>query len=766
MLVTQRPAPVLIVVIALVAAGSAGLQHLGFDFSPQALFDTFEEERERHDRFTERFGHADNVLLVLHHAPDVLAAGPLAEIEAMSERLLALEPVTRVDSVTHSAVPRRDGETLVVQAWTEVRDRDVDAFAGALQASRLARERLFSADREVALLAVHLEERMLAAEVLTPFVGEVGALLEEEGAERWSMGGLPHVRAEVVERLKREQLIFIPITALIYLLVLMLIFRSAAGLVLPIATVFGSVGLTLGVMGWLGEPLNIINNTVPTLIFVIGISDSIHVLSRYEEERRLRGDNLVAIRHTVRSMAVACFLTTFTSAVGFASLLVSQTAILQRFGVVAAAGVLVAYAVTISLIPSALTRLGYERRASEGVASVGGNSDPAGALSQGAGGRVEEAMEAIAYWICARPGKVMAVGALFALLCIAGASRVVVDSAMLEVFSEGDPVHQQTRLLESSVQGVLPFELSLQAPPGGFRDPEVLNVLLEVAETMRGHAIVLGTWSSADVLRELLRVWTGSEERAAAGFTSRAQVAQLESLVEGPSGEAVLDDWVNFDRSEARLQLRIADAGGRATLALAKDLEALLQASFAPHPEVTWYFTGDAYLGAVGMRAFIRDLLGSLGMAVGIIFLFMALTFRSLRLGLLSIPANLLPLLSTLAAMGVLGVELNTTTVILFSISLGLAVDDTIHVLARYAEARHHGLHGAEAVAASLRGAGRAILLTSFLLVAGLLVLATSSFVPTQRFALLTSMTIAGCLIADIFLLPALLLRFGERRPQ
>ncbi|TVR01771.1 MAG: hypothetical protein EA398_09135 [Deltaproteobacteria bacterium] len=333
---------------------------------------------------------------------------------------------------------------------------------------------------------------------------------------------------------------------------------------------------------------------------------------------------------------------------------------------------------------------------------------------------------------------------------------------MLEVFSPSDPVARTTALVEEGLEGVLPLEVWVRATGGGRVDTaEVMNALEEVRRRAESESIVTSSSSPSKLLHDVWAIWSGDPERREGAFASSAQVHQLASLLQSGTDDP-LTPWWTFDGREARLQFRLSDDGGRETLAFGARVQGWMGEAFSGVPDVEWSMTGDAWVAALGLRAFIRDLLSSLGAAVVIIFGFMMLTFRSVRLGVLSVPANLLPLLVTLGFMGWAGIELNTTTVILFSVSLGLAVDDTIHVLARYAEALRLGLRGEEAVAVACRGAGRAIVLTSLLLGVGLLVLTASTFVPTVRFATLTAMTIAGCLVADLVLLPALLRLWPE----
>jgi len=178
---------------------------------------------------------------------------------------------------------------------------------------------------------------------------------------------------------------------------------------------------------------------------------------------------------------------------------------------------------------------------------------------------------------------------------------------------------------------------------------------------------------------------------------------------------------------------------------------------------VTVALSGDAYSGSRGLDSLIRDMATSLALAVVVIFGIMSVLFRSVRMGLISVPANVIPLVGAAAYMAVRGLPLNTTTVIIFSVALGLAVDDSIHMMARYREERLRGLGVDEAMRASGRGSGQAVIITSVMLAAGMSVMFLSAFNPVRLFGEIIATTLGVCLLADLFVLPATLKLFGGR---
>lgn len=203
--------------------------------------------------------------------------------------------------------------------------------------------------------------------------------------------------------------------------------------------------------------------------------------------------------------------------------------------------------------------------------------------------------------------------------------------------------------------------------------------------------------------------------------------------------------------------MRVSDVGAKAQLDLAKRLQGKLDEVLADVKGVDYRLTGDAYVASVALDSFIRDLFYSLLVAIVIIFGMMTVVFRSLKLGLISMIPNMIPLVMTFGYMGLMGINLNTTTIIIFAISLGLAVDDTIHFLARFREELHRRDNIRDTILYTYYGAGRAILLTSVMLVIGLSVVLTSDFIPTRHFGILTSVTIGGAVFGDLILLPSLL---------
>lgn len=806
-LVTRRRVAVVAVVLLVTGALASRIPDVRPDPSPQALVADYGDHAGVAAAFGEHFGDSDRVVVLLVRAPDILDLAPLQYVHDLSVHFADERSVARVESITTSPIARRTGRSAsadltlddleieeedVLDAPPEIIDalhavaraepdrfpdgisslgpildeivdtplvagtsvtRDEATTAGrVLDRSPLILGRLLSRDHRVAAVVLWLADDSRDHAAMDGVVERIDRWLAAHpppaGTELLT-GGLPHLRVAIVDKMASDQVLLVPITLLVCLVLLYLSFRWLPGTVLPIVTVGLTAAAVVGGMGLVHEPMNILNNIIPPLLIIIGISDSIHLINRYREELPRAPDRTEAARRTVRSMAVACLLTSVTTAVGLGSLVVSQTKLLRHFGLTAAIGVMVAYVITITFVPAVMTGLRPPRARDAGAT---------------ADGWIERFAVATTAWILRRPWPVLSAAAVLLGLCIWGAWNVRVDTALMDQFDPDEEVYRSTRLMEEELDGARPLEILIRSTERGhLTDPGFIESLDGLRSWIERQPGVLRTASASDYLYETRRL-LGGNPTPRARFRSAEQVDALVTLL-GRREPNPLSDFLSADGQSLRVQVKMADVGAKATSTLIKRLRGRLDAGPAARGRVTYGLTGEAYTGSLAVESVVDDLLGSLGLAVVVIFGVLALLFRSLRLGLLSIPPNVFPLLGTVAWMVLRGIALNIATVIIFSISIGLAVDGTIHVLARFREEVSRGLEADEALLRSARGTGRAIVVSSITLVLGFGVLLFSAFVPVRHFGELVAVTVAGCLVATLVVLPALL-KVGAGRPS
>jgi len=626
----------------------------------------------------------------------------------------------------------------------EVTEEEAAELAEAIAGNPLLVGRLIDEDHTVAGVALQLPE-------LDP--REMRKAMDElrEGLERpefqdieLHVGGLPYLRSVIVSKMREDNLRLIPLTLVVCLALLMLSFRWVPGVLLPFGAVAITAVVTVGGMGLVGEPMNILNNVIVPLLIIIGISDATHLIQRYRDEVSADQDPdpQAAGRRTVRAIAVACMLTSATTAVGLASLVVSKTVMLRHFGLTSGLGVMVSYVVIITFVPAILTWVAPPKREEVRRERTSMFTNVTSSL-----------VARLLRWRWA----VLGATAVFTVGAGYVASQITVDHALLDQFDETDPVYTTTLLIEEKLAGVRPLELVLvSTEEDHFMDPEMVQTIQEIRNWAALRPEIIRTLSYGDMLRESYALIADDPSVRSENFKSAKQVKGLVTMM-SQREPSPLSDWLTEDGKKARVQFKLRDVGAQATMRFLDILEEVIESELGDDQTVKVSFTGEAYTGSRGQAAVVNDLLGSLFVAVVVIFLLLAFFFRSIRLGLLSIPPNLIPLVATMAYMVWREIPLNVSTVIIFSISLGLAVNGTIHVLARFREEMHTGIGREAALVRAARGTGRAIVISCVTLMAGFSVLLLSSFVPVRNFGELIAVTIGGCLVATLIVLPPLL---------
>jgi len=809
--VRERRAPLLFAILVITLGAAFSLRGLEADPSPRSLLASADLSQDRIGaEFRERFGSTDNVIALIVEAPDgIVSRAPLGSMYVLTERLSKLPHVERVESLTRTPFrrsgPSADGELSlddieeekpdpladdpkllgalsdVVAAAPELfpmglatlsermasakyeplitsdapSDADVADLSAGIEALPILKGRLISRDGRHAVIAIVFDDALSTHAAVSGALEAVRKVVAEHKAPpgvRLQLSGLPVVRTTIVEHMRRDQRLLTPGTLLISLLMLVVAFRWWAGVVLPLL----KVGLTslwvLGGMALFGVKLNVISNILPPLLIIMGLSDSIHLVSRYVQEYARTKDAEKSMETTIFAIGGACFGTATTTAAGLFALYVSKTRMLAEFGIVGGLGVCLAYLDTVVFLPAMLRGLKPPQQEIKHEVEQATRR-----------GVISTLLPLMTLRILSHPWLVLVGSTVLTVGALVAAFQLRVDSALLDQFQKDDPVYLTTRLLEEQFEGVRPLEVSLSSNTAGrFLEPEVLKALSVVGERMRHERSVISVTAPADPFVQVWSAMSGKPSVEADALRNKAQLSGLAYML-GKRTPSPLATLLTADGKHARLRIRLRDDGSRATLNLITALDTQLKHALLAFPDVRYDLTGDAYLSSHGLDAVVSDLTGSLGVAVLTILLLVTVTFRSFRYALLLIPPNVIPILMTMAWMVIRDIPLNAATAIIFSVSIGITVDAGIHMLSRLREELTEGVLLTTAVMRSVRGTGSAIVVACSTLVLGFSVLLLSNFVPVQRFAELIAMSIISCLVSTLVVLPALLAVVGKR---
>lgn len=695
---------------------------LKVDFAMERLFESRSPDRLDYERARALFGGDDHLVFAAFETPDAFSPEAVALAGELREALAA-QPAVRAAFGLDQAL------SLYAAFGVDPRPE--------VASNPLFRGTLFSADRKVTCLWVALKEDVRSPEARRAALAALAVPFRERGLDV-RLAGYAVVDAEYIELTKRDLRTFMPIAAGVFLLLLALRFRNVAGTLLPLLVVAVGIVWTLGLMELAGFSLSLLSSLLPNMILILAIADVIHVLERYQEDLAEAPDRRAALGRTFRLMAAACFLTSFTTAVGFASLLTTDVPTIREFGGLTAAGIMIAYAVTLLLLGSALDLL---------------PPFPA----RGARGRItDRLLGGIASVNERRPLLVAAAVAAAVALAAAGMLRLRRESSWTHDLRPANPVRRAHAFFDERLSGVFSIDLVLDGPArdlGWLRKVESFQA--ELARWRPSEQLyVRQAVGFVDVVKELHRARRGMKGPRELPSTPAELQAALALLRENEFGRMVDPAF-----SSCRVTLRVAGLTSRGIDLLERDLRALR----ARTPELAVTVTGKTWLAKRAMDRVVTNMLWSLGLASAVIFGSMALLFRSLRVGVLSILPNALPMLFTAGFMGWLGIDLSFSTVTIFSISLGIAVNTTIHYLARLRVEIALDGDPRAAMRRSIRGAGGPMVFSTTLLVLGFGAILTSNFVFTFHFGLLGGFALVTALLCDLFVTPALFMIFPPR---
>lgn len=665
----------------LAIAAALGVLQLRVDFSSTAFYGDDAEPVAELRSFTERWGPDDRALAVLIHSQtDLLSTDGLSILSEIEGRLRATDTVASTTSLASLQQP--GAPTGFAQRWADAEPPERALARLAVDASD-AVPLLLGRDHRSAIVSVTLHESTDDLAAAIDAVAQVREALPApaEGVSL-ELAGVPAIRAAFFELTLRDQSRLGPLALLIAVAGLWLATRRIQ-VALVAALGAGIPPLLLaGLMGTTESPVGLLTQALFTLLPIIAVADTVHVVFRVRAvaaEQDSPATSRVVLEEAFRDVGFACLLTTVTTALGFASMLVAELPLLRAFGLWAALGVVGSYAVVLTLLPVLLSRI-----------DVGAGAP-----------RGSDRLRRVARACTRRPTWVLAVALGLGLGSIPAAQSVTVDNHLGALLRADHPVRRAASHLDRELGGTLTLEVELESE----------------------HA------------------WThGAPELAEA----RRALAALPN-VRGVRPPQYSDRW-------ARLTMHVPDIGGQAFAQLEADADASMA-----QLGLTACTTGTASVAYRGVNHITDALRTSLVGVMLVVLVLIGGLLRSAGLALRSLLPNILPLLLGYALVGMAALELDPIGAVILTVALGIAVDDTLHILAGFVHARNRGATPAEAATDAVATRGLAILVTSGVLVAGLAVNTLSAFPPLAVLGTLGSTVIALALIADVTLLPALL---------
>ncbi len=669
----------------------------------------------------------------------------LVAIEELTERLWHTPYVTRVDSITNYSHSEGFEDELVVDPLVSdagsLGDDDLERIEEIALGTMEVAGRFVSRDGRVAGLVVSVtlpDDRELGKEEVTDFLAATIASSREENlAIEYHVTGELVLNRAMRDAINEETAVLGPIAFGTMLLVALLLLRSIWGTI-AIALMLIAVMLSaLGFTGWTGMKLFGESGAALFVLMAVTVAHSVHIIEGVAAGLRQGLDRKQAAIQSTQVNAWPVFLTSLTTAIGFLSLNFAEMPPFKVMGNIVAFGVLCAFLYAVTLLPAILSIMPMRTRPVRE-------------------GRLDFFEQIGRFVVSYRTTLLWSFGIVIVVL-IAGISRIELKENWLELLDESYEFRRSTDFISENFTGVETYEYSLSSGrEDGITDIEYLSQVDAFAEWYRAQPEVAHVFAISDVMKRLNMNLHGDDPDFYVLPDDPDLAAQYLLLYEFslPVGRD-LNNLIDVERSSTRVTVVLKSLSTSEKI----DLDDRAQAWFRENaPGLESRATGVAVVGANSIQRNINGMLVGTVVAMAIVSLLLLLIFRSVRLGLISLVPNFVPAAMAMGLWGYVVGEVGVAASVVTAIAFGIIVDDTIHFMTKYMNARKEGLLPSESVQAAFRTVGRALFATTIVFALGFMVFGTSGMATNQALGLLVGITVIVALVADFLFLPPLLM--------
>lgn len=731
-----------------------------------------------YQEFKKKYGEDGNMLIVGVQTDQLFTEKVFNEYVSLQNSLKKVPGVLDILSVPGAVNLVKDPASEKLQAKrifpaTTLTQAQLDESAAIFRNLPFYNGLLYNPSTNAYLMGLGMDANVINSKKRDAAINAVTAQIkkfEQATKVEVKLSGLPYIRTVLAARIANEMRYFLTASIVLSAIILLLFFRSVSSMLLSLAVVIIGVLFSLATMHFFGYKITLLTALIPPLIVVIGIPNCIYFLNKYhtswQKQARL-GDHIPtrekkkdAITDMVSRMGIVTLFCNVAAAIGFAVFALTKSAILKEFGVVAGINIMLLFFISLILIPIALyflpppkekhTRYLYNPRLNRWL------------------GRLEK-------WSLSHRRQIYIITTALVVIAVAGALRLQSNAYMVDDVPKTDKIYTDLKFFEKNFKGVMPLEIIIDTKKkyGVTRNFNNLVKIDSFAQYLAARPEVARPLSLVEGLKFAKQAFY---EGDSSSYSMPSEfdlpgLAQYLNMKTGSTGTAgnentltrLVSRFMDSTKQEARLSVNMADIG---TLALPKLLDSIQKRAneLFPKDQYNVSLTGSSIAFLEGGRFIINGLQESIFWAFLLIALCMLYLFKSLRILLCSLIPNIIPLGITAGIMGWAGVPLKPSTVLIFSVALGIAIDITIRFLVNYKqELSHHNNSPESTVIQTIHSTGISIIYTSMVLIAGFVIFCFSGFGGTSALGWLTSVTLITATVTNLVLLPALLISFSKK---
>ncbi|MBJ33487.1 MAG: transporter [Flavobacteriaceae bacterium] len=712
-----------------------------------------------YEEFLDRFGEEGNMIVLAVRDDAFFEPEKLAAWAALGDSLAASPSVENVVDISRLTQLRRNDRKKVFEITPLTYQRPkTQAEATALKQWLYKQQPLydgllFNQETSVIQTAVYLKAEVVNSGARQQFVdkllaNKVGAFENETGLDI-RVSGMPYIRTLNAKMILDEIGLFVLMATLVTTLIFFFFFRSYRATFISMSIVVIGVMWAFGIIGLLGFEITVLTALIPPIIIVIGVPNCIFLINKYQNEIKKHGNQARSLQRVISKVGNATLMTNMTTACGFATFTLTNSSLLREFGIVASINIMMIFLLSLLMIPIIYSFMSIPNKK---------HLEHLNRLW------ISGFIEWMERMVKHRRVSIYFISVLTLMLSIIGIYEIRLSGTIIDDMPKKSDFYQDIRFFETHFKGVMPIEIMIDTKrANGATRLSTLNRMNRLENDLLEISELSNPVSAVSIAKYLKQSYFNGNPKY-----FQLPTKQQDNFIRAHSKN--LDGEVNFLKSLvdptgqfARMTVMLQDVTTERMEAIEMEIKKSIDKHFSTD-RFNVSITGKALGYLKGTRFLVRNLVVSLGLAILLIALFMAYMFRSFRMIIISLLPNVIPLILTAGMMGFLGIAIKPSTILVFSVAFGISVDDTIHYLVKYRqELKANQWNIKKSVYSALRETGVSMFYTSIVLFFGFSVFMISSYGGTVALGGLVSATLLFAMLANLILLPSLLLSLEKQ---
>jgi uncharacterized protein len=612
---------------------------------------------------------------------------------------------------------------------------------------------VFTSSKDLHVMLIWIEEEVLNSKDRVEAIYSIQDHIELF-AQRHQVdihySGLPFIRTVISQMIKQELLLFMLMSIIVSMVILLFFFRSVRAVILPICIVGIGVIWSLGIMELIGYKITVLTGILPPILIIIGIENCIYLLTRYHREMQEHGGVGRALTRVIQKVGYATLLTNVTTAVGFAAFMVTGNSILVEFGIVASLSIILMFVFSIILIPVLYSFFSPPKE--RHTKHLDKN------WVNGLYFIINKIVMNYRGWVFGFTLILFAAG-------IVGLLQLNQRGTMVDDIPHGHPLYEDLLFFEKNLGGVLPYEISIDTRKrNGLTELKNINKINDFQNLLLSYPEIGKPLSYIEIVKFAKQAFYNNNPNMfdIPSNHERNFVFSYMPKLDSTSTNEMLQAFTDTNMQIARVSARLKNLNTQEIAKLNNELRVKIDSIFPPE-DYQVDITGTAVVFLKGSSYLVKNLLWSLLVAMIAISILMYLLFNSFKMVLVSMVPNILPQIMTAALMGYLGIDIKPSTIIIYSIALGISVDAAIHLLSRYRQQlNENNWDVKKSIQSALKETSVGMVYSGIVLILGFAVFTLSKFGGTQSLGFLVAFTLTIAMFSNLILLPSLILRFEK----